>query len=220
MDELLGTVEARDGVGQVVRQRLERTQGLVELLAVLGVLGRDLERVARPPTACAASSTNAGSSTSCQVAQPLPGAPRRSSSVTVTPENVTSYWVSEAMLICWRIVTPAEDGSTRKRSTASTASPVRARTRSRSADDAKATWRFTPEIVNPEPSASARASTPRAENPFSGSSQAGDRMASPEATARSQRSFCSSLPAAARAPPLMTALTKCGVGASARPSSS
>ena len=70
------------------------------------------------------------------------------------------------------------------------------------------------------PSASARASTPRGENPFSGSSQAGVRMASPAATGRSHRSFCASLPAAASTPPLMTALTKCGVGASARPSSS
>ena len=154
------------------------------------------------------------------MAQPLPGAPRRSASLTATPANVTSYWVSEAMLICWRIETPAEDGSTRKRSTASAASPVRASTRSRSADDAYATWRFTPEIVNPEPSAAARASTPSEVNPFSGSSQAGVTMASPAATGRSQRSFCSSLPAAARAPPLRTALTKCGVGASARPSSS
>ena len=118
------------------------------------------------------------------------------------------------------MLTPADDGSTRKRSTASAPSPVRARTSSRSADDAYPTWRFTPEIVNPEPSPTVRASTPRAENPFSGSSQAGVTMAAPAAIARSQRSFCSSLPAAARAPPLRTALTKCGVGASARPSSS
>ena len=64
------------------------------------------------------------------------------------------------------------------------------------------------------------AATPRGEKPFSGSSQAGVRTASPEAMARNHRSFCAGLPAAASTPPLMTALTKWGVGARARPSSS
>ncbi len=132
---------------------------------------------------------------------------------------MTSYCVSDEMLNCWRSVTPLAFGSTRKRSTASAASPVRASTTNRSAAEAKATWRFSPFSRNPEPSASARVSTPRDENPFSGSSQAGVRMASPEATGRSHCSFWASLPAAASTPPLMTALTKCGVGAMARPSS-
>ena len=70
------------------------------------------------------------------------------------------------------------------------------------------------------PSASARTSTPHGEKPFSGSSQAGERIASPEATGRSHCSFWASLPAATSTPPLMTALTKWGVGARARPSSS
>ena len=45
-------------------------------------------------------------------------------------------------------------------------------------------------------------------------------MASAAATGRSHRSFWASLPAAAKTPPLMTALTKWGVGANARPNSS
>ena len=220
VDELLGPVERGDGVRQVVRQRLEGAERLVELPPVLGVLGGDLERIARAPTAWAARSTRPGSRTCCQVAQPLPGGPMRSSSPTATPDSATSYWVSEARLNCWRRLTPGAAGSTRNRSTASAASPVRARTTSRSADEAKATWRLRPESRNPEPSATARASTPWGVNPLSGSSQAGVTMASPAATGRSQRSFWAALPAAASTPPLMTALTKCGVGASVRPSSS
>ena len=79
---------------------------------------------------------------------------------------------------------------------ASSASPVRARTmqpvgRRRERDvalEARQTGTRTP-------SASARTATPRGEYPFSGSSQAGVTIASPEAIGRSQRSFWSSLPA-------------------------
>ncbi len=47
MHELLCPVQIGDGVREVVGQSLERTEWLVELVAVLGVLRRDLEGVAR-----------------------------------------------------------------------------------------------------------------------------------------------------------------------------
>ena len=45
--ERLGAVDRGDRVGQVVRDRLERAERLVELVAVLGVLHGDVERVLR-----------------------------------------------------------------------------------------------------------------------------------------------------------------------------
>ena len=46
MDQLLGAVEIGHRVREVVRQRLERAERLVELAPVEGVLGGDLEGVA------------------------------------------------------------------------------------------------------------------------------------------------------------------------------
>ena len=151
----------------------------------------------------------------------MPPSPMRSSSVSTTASNETSYWVSEAMEYCWRKVTPTAVGSTRKRSIASSSSPVRASTTSRSAAAAKVTWRFRPlSRKPPAPSGSARTWTPRGENPFSGSNQAGVRMDSPEAMPPSHCDFMPVLPAWAITPPESTALAKCGVGANARPNSS
>ena len=55
---------------------------------------------------------------------------------------------------------------------------------------------------------------------FSGSSQAGVRMASPDTMPGSHACFCSALPERASAPPDRIELTKCGDGAMARPNSS
>ena len=150
----------------------------------------------------------------------MPASPIRSVAVTRTPSRSTRYWVSELMDIFWVSVTPAAFGSTRNRSTASSASPVRARTTSRSAELAKYTCCLVPVSVNPSPSASARSCTPRGPKPFSGSSQAGVRIAAPVATFGSHSSRWASEPARTSAPAETTQLTRCGVGANARPSSS
>ena len=105
------------------------------------------------------------------------------------PASSTLYWASEAMVICWVSVTPAAAGSTRNRSTSPGASPVRASTTSREAADAKATWRLVPVMVHPSPSGTARTWTPVGPELFSGSSQAGVRMASPDTMPGSQACF-------------------------------
>ena len=102
----------------------------------------------------------------------------------------------------------------------STPSPVRASTTRRVADEAKATWRLMPVMVHPSPSGTARTCTPVGPELFSGSSQAGVRMASPVTMPGSQACFCSSLPERANAPPETMELTKWGEGAMARPNSS
>ena len=86
---------------------------------------------------------------------------------------------------------------------------------------AKATWRLVPVMVKPSavgdgPDLDARLGP----KPFSGSSQAGVRMASPVTSRGSHSCFCSSLPARASAPPDRMELTKWGEGASDRPNSS
>ncbi len=53
------------------------------------------------------------------------------------------------MVSCWVRLTPSAAGSTRNRSTSVSASPVRARTTRRLADDAKATCRLVPDRVQP-----------------------------------------------------------------------
>ena len=118
----------------------------------------------------------------------------RSSSATATPAKVTSYWVSDATENCWRKVTPAavgvdqeeidgvvclagageHDQSIGGRRVGHVAlDPVETETRTRRRR---------------------RASTPRGEKPLSGSSHAGVRTASPDATARSHWSFCRGAP--------------------------
>ena len=79
---------------------------------------------------------------------------------------------------------------------------------------------MTPDRRNPSPSGSARSWIPFGPNPFSGSSQAGVRMASPLTILGSHSVFMASLPERARAPPLSAELTKWGEGASDRPNSS
>ena len=85
---------------------------------------------------------------------------------------------------------------------------------------AKATWRLVPERTKPSPSATARTWMPFGPKPFSGSSHAGVRIASPVTMRGSHASFCSWLPDRARAPPERMELTKCGDGANERPNSS
>ena len=97
---------------------------------------------------------------------------------------------------------------------------MRARTTSREADEAKATCRLVPESTNPSPSGTARTCTPFGPKPFSGSSQAGVRMASPDTMRGSHSSLSASLPECASAPPDRIELTKWGDGASERPNSS
>ena len=100
-------------------------------------------------------------------------------------------------------------------------SPVRASTSSRVAAAAKATCRFVPASAHPPPSAGrAVVRTPAGPNPPSGSSHAGVRITSPDATPGNHAARCASVPPATSAPAPATQLAKCGVGASARPSSS
>ena len=91
----------------------------------------------------------------------MPAAPMRSASVTRTPASSTLYWASEPMVICWVRVTPGgrrgRPGTGRRRSGAS---PVRASTTSRDADEANATCRLVPVMVHPSPSGTARTWTP------------------------------------------------------------
>ncbi len=75
-------------------------------------------------------------------------------------------------------------------------------------------------MVQPSPSGTARTWTPVARDVFSGSSQAGVKMASPVTMPGSHACFCSSLPERARTPPDRIELTKWGEGAMARPNSS
>ena len=49
VDEGGAPVDGGDGVGEVVGDGLEGAEGLVELLAVLGVLHRDVERLLGTP---------------------------------------------------------------------------------------------------------------------------------------------------------------------------
>ena len=140
--------------------------------------------------------------------------------MTLTAASSTLYWASEAMVSCWVSVTPTAAGSTRNRSTSPGASPVRASTISWEAADAKATWRLVPVMVHPSPSGTARTWTPVGPELFSGSSQAGVRMASPVTIPGSHACFWLSLPERARLAPERTELTKWGDGAMARPNSS
>ena len=48
--------------------------------------------------------------TASQVPHPVPGPPMRSSALDPHPVEVTRYWVSEAMVICWCRVTPSATG--------------------------------------------------------------------------------------------------------------
>ena len=99
------------------------------------------------------------------------------------------------------------------------AGPVRASTTIAVAAVAKGTCHFTPSSTKPSPSEVAVACTPRGPKPLPGSSHAVVTIASPLTMRGSHARFCSSVPARSSTPALITALTKCGVGASARPSS-
>ncbi len=122
VDQHLGPVHGGGGVGQVVGQRLEGPERLVELLAVLGVLHGDLQGVLGPAHGLGRGQDDP------VVHDRVPGRPaaarrRRCGrrAVTRTWSRSTRYWASEAMDICWVRVTPGAAGSTRNRSTASAA---------------------------------------------------------------------------------------------------
>src|SRR4029450_6699862 len=128
--------------------RLEPPDGLVELLAVLGVLDRDLLHLLRradgpggqqdqrvvprhlprgPPARPAA-----GPAAPPRPPPPPPPPPAsRPAPRTATPSRSTRYWLSDATERCWVSVTPGASGATRNSSTSPGASPVRAGTSSR-----------------------------------------------------------------------------------------
>ena len=175
-----------------------------------------------PPIASAARRMMPSCITASKCFQPVPAAPMRSAAATRTSARSTWYCVSDARLRCWVSVTPAARGSTRKRSTASGASPVRASTTSRVAADAKSTWRFVPESAEPvavglrteldarRAEAAARLEPGRRQ----------DRLARGDARKPARASAPRSRPRARRPARDHGAETKCGEGASERPNSS
>ena len=110
---------AVDGVGEVVRDRLERAERLVELLAVLGVLHRDVERVRarrRWPARRAARCRRA-----CVVVPRRPPGPGRADAVgrghVHAGERHLVLGVGRDRRSAGCSATPAAAGSTRNRST-------------------------------------------------------------------------------------------------------
>ncbi len=225
MDQQGGAVDVGLGVGQVVGQGLEGPQRLVELLAVLGVLGGDLEGVASAAHGQGGLQDHA---VDHDLGPRVPAAPgrrrRRRPDRRPAParrSKVTAYWVSEAMVSCCSRLTPAAAGSTRKSSTLARPGAGQHQRGGRR-PTANGTCHFTPSSTQPARrpvGPCGRRSGPRlrARTRRPGSSQAGTTMAWPEAMAGSHAACWASVPAATRTPALSTALAKCGDGASERP---
>ena len=209
------------GVGQVVGDGLEGAERLVELLAVLGVLHGDLERAVAGPDRPRSEEDHG------LVEHRGPRRPAGAGLAdalgrgTRTPSSSTWYWVSDAIGQLLGERDPVGLRVDEEQVDVGSASPVRASTSSRSAAAANGTCHLVPVSAKPAAVVAARVRTPGGPKPLSGSSHAGreDRLArgDPGQPLGLLRVGARRRPAT---PAAITALTKCGDGASDRPSSS
>ena len=155
-----------------------------------------------------------------QVAHPLPAAPIRSDAETATPESSTRYCVSE--LIDMRCSIDHAGGRRVDQEEVDVLDAVPGPGQDQQALGRGGEPHVHLGAVEDEPVTVGPAvvCTPRAENPLPGSSQAGTITVSPETMRGNQVWRCSSDPAATMAPADSTQLSRCGTGASERPSSS
>ncbi len=211
-------------VGEIVRDGLEGAERLVELVARLGVVDRHLER------ALGAAHRLRREQDDALVHHLVPGRPTRPRAAPMRSDSATGTSSNDDLVL--RVGGHAELLRQRRRPERSGrrgrgrrhARPcrVRASTSRRVAARANCTCRLVPwsRYACRRSRVAARSDARRAVSALRlEPRRREDRLAGRDLRAATRR-FCASLPARASTPALMTALTKCGDGASARPSSS
>ena len=208
VDQGLAAVDRGGGVGQVVGDRLEGAERLAELRALLGVRRMVISRArSAPPMRLGGAAARSASCITCvlQVRQPGPG-PRRCDSHAGTARlrpTRPGTGCPRRGICCWVSCHAGAWGSTRNSST-------RPRPPRRCVPAPPDALRGAREMARAasvpgqhgisSPSDTARSCTPlEARSRRSGSTQAGVRMASPEAIFGSHSRFCSSVAAQPRA---------------------